>query len=136
MIVYLCGPITGCTDEEASDWRKKAEWALNDHGVYTLNPMDRDYRGDPNSHLPDLVEEDKIDIEMSDILLVNYYKPSIGTSQEIILGWERNKRVITVAAPGIERPAWLVYHTHNFFDTFEEAYNKIYELENRVKRLR
>jgi hypothetical protein len=136
MIVYLCGPITGCSDEEASGWRKDAENKLNSLKIYTLNPMDRDYRGNPCSHLPELVVEDKIDIEMSDVLLVNYYRPSIGTSQEIILGWERNKRVITVAAPGIERPAWLVYHTHNFFDNFEDAYEKIFELNKRVKKLR
>lgn len=128
MRVYLCGPITDCTDDEAMEWREKATLFLNGAGIVTLNPMDRDYRDDPISHLPELVEEDKIDIEMSDVILVNYYKPSIGTSMEILLGWQRNKRVIVVSAEGIPRPAWLVYHTHNFYTNFDDAYKKILDL--------
>jgi hypothetical protein len=97
--------------------------------------MLRDYRDDPLGNLPALVEEDKIDIELSDVVLVNYYKPSIGTSMEILLGWQRNKRVIVVAAEGIERPAWLVYHTHNFYTNFADAYDKILELNKQKNTL-
>ena len=138
MRVYLCGPMAGCSDEEAGDWRKAATLHLNSFGIHTLDPMDRDYRytsyGDnPESTLPDLVEEDKIDIEMSDVVLVNYTKPSTGTAMEIILAWQRAKRVIVVNPKGLQLSPWIWYHAHKVYGSMHEAYDHIVSFNNRIQ---
>jgi nucleoside 2-deoxyribosyltransferase len=139
MRVYLCGPMAGCTDEEAGGWRKAATVHLNGFGITTLDPMDRDYRytaygDDPESVLPDLVEEDKIDIEMSDVVLVNFTKPSTGTAMEIIIAWQRAKRVIVVAPPEMQLSPWVHYHAHKVFHSMHEAYDHIVQFNNRIQR--
>ncbi len=138
MRVYLCGPMAGCTDEEAGDWRKAATAHLNSFGITTLNPMDRDYRyteygDDPESVLPDLVEEDKIDIEMSDVVLVNFTEPSTGTAMEIILAWQKNKRVIVVAPPELQLSPWIWYHSSKVYHSMHEAYDHIVKFNNRLQ---
>ena len=131
-IVYLCGPINGCTDEECQDWRKAAKESLNPHIGYvgqktfeTLDPMRRDYRGKEDESVREIVELDKIDVTNSDILLVNYVKPSVGTSMEVLYAWERGKMVITVARADASISPWLRYHSHYIFNTFEEAFEFI-----------
>ncbi len=136
--VYLCGPMAGCDDEEAGDWRKEASLRLGEKGLTTLDPMDRDYRytqygNDPASVLPNLVEEDKIDIEMSDVLLVNYTKISAGTSMEILLGWQKQKRVIVVAPKDMQLSPWVHYHSHEIYHNMEEAYDHIIAFHNRIQ---
>jgi nucleoside 2-deoxyribosyltransferase len=138
MRVYLCGPMAGCTDEEAGDWRKAATLHLNGFGITTLDPMDRDYRytaygDDPESVLPQLVEEDKIDIEMSDVVLVNFTKPSTGTAMEIILAWQKQKRVIVVNPNGLQLSPWVHYHCHEVYGSMHEAYDHIVTFNNRIR---
>ena len=128
MRVYLSGPIKDASDTEASSWRTDAEIELGRIGVSTINPMRRDYREDPCSHLPELVEQDKIDIGLSDILLVHFSKPSVGTSMEILYAWERGKRIITVTESWTN-DAWMVYHSHHIYRTLDEAYAKIEKLK-------
>jgi nucleoside 2-deoxyribosyltransferase len=139
MRVYLCGPMAGCSDKEAGGWRKAATTHLNQFGIVTLDPMDRDYRDrdygeDPESVLPDLVEEDKIDIEMSDVVLVNFTKPSTGTAMEIILAWQKQKRVIVVAPPDLQLSPWVHYHCHKLFHNMHEAYDHIVSFNNRIRK--
>lgn len=38
-LVYLAGPIAGCTLEGATDWREEAHWALDNCNIETLSPM-------------------------------------------------------------------------------------------------
>lgn len=145
MRVYLCGAMAGCDDEQAAGWRNEAKKRLNAVGITTLDPMDRDYRytiygDDPKSVLPDLVEEDKIDIEMSDVVLVNYEfvgegkNTGAGTNMEIILAWQRAKRVIVVCPAGKQLSPWVVYHSHKVYDNMDDAYAHIIEFNNRIRR--
>jgi hypothetical protein len=131
--------MAGCTDAEAGDWRDAATEHLNGFGLTTLNPMDRRYRyyeygDDPESVLPDLVEEDKIDIEMSDVILCNFTKPSTGTAMELILAWQRNKRVIVVNPNRLQLSPWVFYHSHRIFNSMHEAYDHIVEFNDRIKK--
>lgn len=116
--IYLCGPINGCTDEECKDWREmvKAQWS----GA-TLDPMRRDYRGKEDESVNEIVELDKIDVMNSDVILVNYDKPSVGTSMEILYAFERGKLVVVVAAEGARISPWLRYHSHAILPTFAAA---------------
>jgi nucleoside 2-deoxyribosyltransferase len=88
----------------------------------TLDPMRRDYRGREDNSVTAIVELDKLDILQCDALLVNYDKPSVGTSMEILFAWERNIKVIVVAANETKVSPWLRYHSTAIVKTFSEAF--------------
>lgn len=117
-IAYLCGPINGCTDEECNNWRDlfASLWP----GA-TLNPMRRDYRGKEQEAFRDIVELDKIDVMNSDVIVVSYDKPSVGTSMEVLYAWERGKPVIVVARPDTNISPWLRYHSHRIVHSYADA---------------
>lgn len=115
MVVYLCGPINGCTDSECNDWRSYAKSRLAE----TLDPMRRDYRGREAESVEEIVELDKIDIDVSDVVLANCPKPSVGTSMEIYIAWRVGKTVVTVAQSPIS--PWLVYHSTVVVPTIKQA---------------
>lgn len=117
--IYLCGPINGCTDEECKDWREfvKADWGPQ----HCLDPMRRDYRGREAESVNEIVTLDKVDIANSDALLVNYDKPSVGTSMEVYIAFTTGRLVVVVAAPGANISPWLRYHSHAILPTFAAA---------------
>jgi hypothetical protein len=117
MKIYLCGPINGCTDEECRDWREMVKLRLPN----TLDPMRRDYRGREAEAFREIVELDKIDVSASDALLVNFDRPSVGTSMEILYAWERGKLIVVVHKEGAVLSPWLVYHSHRLFTSFDAA---------------
>lgn len=121
MKVYLCGPINGCTDEEAKDWREAAKTRL----PYTLDPMIRDYRGKEAESYREIVELDKRDVETADVVLVNYDKPSVGTSMEVFFAWTKGKPVIVVCRREAVISPWLRYHSTKIVHSFEDAFNWI-----------
>lgn len=123
MRVYLCGPINNCTDEECKDWREKMKAALPD----TCDPMVRDYRGQEDQKYTDIVELDKQDIDGCDLILVNYDKPSVGTSMEILYAWMRDIPVVVVCQATARISPWLRYHATKFFHSFDDALKCIEE---------
>lgn len=116
--IYLCGPINGCTDAEANDWRTlvKGLWPGD-----TLDPMRRDYRGREAECYRDIVGLDKIDVAASDIILVNYDRPSVGTAMEILFAWQIGKPVIVVCRTDAVVSPWLRYHAHELVHSFPAA---------------
>lgn len=114
-IVYLGGPINGCTDEEAHGWRDALKPELEKRGFIYLDPMVRDYRGREDEAWREIVEEDKKDIGQADILLMNCPKPSVGTSMEIFLGWRSNKKIIAVVPERASVSPWLRYHVETTY---------------------
>jgi len=123
--VYLCGPINGCTDSEASDWRESVKRA---YAGPTIDPMVRDYRGREAEAFREIVELDKIDVASSDVILVNYDKPSVGTSMEVLYAWQLGKRVIVVMREDAVVSPWLRYHATNLVHSFDAAIRLILEL--------
>lgn len=126
--VYLCGPMTHLTFEEADDWRERATQELAPHGFTVISPlrevaalfrdgvMDLHYEKFVNS--PELLPKptlarDLFDVRRSDIILANMagiphidstwwndemYVPSIGSDGEMMAGHLLGK-VIVLAAP-------------------------------------
>ncbi len=125
--------MVGCTWADAAEWRDEVKFWLNRHGIVALNPMDRDYRENPLAHLPALVEEDKIAIELCDIVLINFTSKSMGTAMEMLYAWEHGKRIIVVSEEFTEDP-WVVYHSHNIYRTLEEAQDKIFRLYKEINK--
>lgn len=122
--VYLCGPINGCTDEEANDWRSAAKRSLR---AECFDPMVRDYRGrelEPGI-ADEIVNNDKADIKACDTILVYYEKPSVGTSMEVLFAHERGKWIIVVDRSGKPLSPWLLYHSDVVVSTLAEAIAEI-----------
>jgi len=119
--VYLCGPILGCTDEQCKDWRESAKKRF----PAAIDPMRRDYRGREEECYNEIVELDKTDIKECDCLLVNYDKPSVGTSMEVFYAWELCIPVFVVAKPETIVSPWLKYHSTKFFTSFEDAFKHL-----------
>lgn len=116
--IYLCGPIMGCTDCEANDWRTTVK-GLWDGLV--LDPMRRDYRGRELESFEEVVKLDKVDVHQSDALIVNFPGPSVGTAMEVYMAFEMGKLVVVVAPPGIRMSPWLRYHSHAIVGSFTDA---------------
>lgn len=123
--IYLAGPINGCTDAEANDWRSAAKKLHSD----VLDPMDRDYRGKESENVASIVEGDKDDIAVCDAVLVYFEKPSVGTSMEVFFAWQLGKPVVIVNRSGKPPSPWLVYHSSTVVGSIEEAIAKIEAIE-------
>ena len=129
--VYLCGPINGCTDQEATEWREYAKEHLL---LETLDPMGRDYRGREAENTYNIVENDKDDIDECPILLVNHPRPSTGTDMaidqvtapmEVMYAWIQGKQIIAVVPQGTVVSPWLSHHATGLFTSMDDAINYI-----------
>jgi nucleoside 2-deoxyribosyltransferase len=109
--IYLCGPINGRTDADATGWREavKLHWA----GA-TLDPMRRDYRGrelEPGI-AAEIVAGDIEDIQACDALLVFFDKPSVGTAMEMFYAKHvLDKTVVLIDASDKPLSPWLMHHS-------------------------
>lgn len=104
MKVYLCGPINGCTDAEANDWRE----AVKVHFPDAINPMRRDYRGEEDESVNEITDLDELDLRRCDVVVRNYTKPSDGSSfEQCIARRELGIPVVVWAAPGANISPWV-----------------------------
>ena len=81
--IYLCGAINGCSDEECKTWREQTRLLLSNQNC--IDPMRNDYRGIENQNVCRIIDQDKADIDNSEIVLVMIDKPSFGVAMEIML---------------------------------------------------
>ena len=125
MKVYLCGPINGCSDDEATTWR---EWFKRSGcDADFVDPMKRDYRGKEASDYREIVELDKRDIRGCDAVVVMYVKPSVGTSMEIFFAWTIGVPVIVIDESDKPVSPWLQYHSTAVVKAKESALEKLKE---------
>lgn len=129
MRVYLAGPINGCTDAECVQWREqiKADAALQHIGF--IDPMRRDYRGREAASYREVVDLDKRDVRAADAVLVNYVKPSVGTSMEVFYAWTLGVPVVLWCARDAALSPWLLYHSTTLVHSLEDARDKLLELQ-------
>lgn len=118
MKVYLCGPINGCTDDEANNWRSDIKVQYG--AASCIDPMVRDYRGTEHLDYREIVDLDKRDIRDADVILVNYDKPSVGTSMEVFYAWQLGKPVIVWCRSDAVISPWLRYHSTTFVHSVAE----------------
>lgn len=99
-LVYLGGPITGCSYDGATDWRDYTTKKLNAVGIDAISPMrakyylEREseiksgYEGLPLSAGKGVVSRDRWDVQRCDVVMLNLLDTthvSIGSMIEI--GW-------------------------------------------------
>ncbi len=80
--VYLSGPIMDEHEGAAREWREVAKRLLGG-SFQLLDPMRRKFVDRQVDSANEIVEFDLQDVRDADIVLVNYSKPSIGTSMEV-----------------------------------------------------
>ena len=80
--VYLSGPIMDEHEGVAREWREVAKRLLGGR-FRLLDPMRRKFVDRQVDSANEIVEFDLQDVRDADIVLVNYSKPSIGTSMEV-----------------------------------------------------
>lgn len=124
VLVYLSGPINGCSDAECRDWRESVKPRLR-----TVDPMRRDYRGVEDVSVNEIVTLDKADLSRCDAVLALCPRPSVGTSMEILLAWQAGKPVITVVPDGSPVSPWLRYHSTKVCSSLEEAVQTIIKIK-------
>lgn len=81
-VIYLSGPIMDERAGQAVEWRTRAKELLSD-GFDMLDPMRRKFVDRQVDSANEIVEFDLQDVRDADLILVNYNKPSIGTSMEV-----------------------------------------------------
>ena len=87
--------------------------------------MKRDYRGVEEAAYREIVDLDKRDVRECDIVLVNYVKPSVGTSMEVFYAWTIGKPVVVWCAHDAVISPWMRYHATAFVHSAEEAAKKL-----------
>lgn len=125
-VVYLSGGIFQLDDKDCKAWREYAELALAARGILTLNPMRRDYRHREIANCVELVRNDLLDINSSDVVLVNAKVPSWGTAMEVFYAMQQRKYIVAFNVPDPISP-WLYYHTDHRCKTLAQALLKIPE---------
>ena len=129
MMVYLAGPINGCTEDECTNWReevvKKVHMLLEEKeqkDFLTLDPMRRDFRGKEGDHTEEIVEGDLVDIQNSSLVLANTWQYTVGTSMEIFYAKHvLRKKVLIIHPPGKSVSPWLKYHSDFIVNDLDSA---------------
>lgn len=122
MKIYLIGPINGCTDAEANDWRTLMKELLP--GYNFLDPMRRDYRGREMEAgiAAEIVEGDLVDCEACDIAVAFRPKPSDGSAMEqFYVHFDLQKPVVTIVPAGVTPSPWTKHFSTVVVATEREA---------------
>ena len=110
--IYLAGPISGCTYNEATEWRRYCIDNLKDK-YKVISPIDvrHNYFGkdkltftsaELNETADTIFHKDIMYVEVADIILLYIDKPSYGTGFELGYAYSLGKQIVTVIGEGIE----------------------------------
>ena len=101
-LVYLAGPMQGCTKGEIHGWRLKVQKELEELGLTCTFPYDIDKEG--NLTNKEIVDFDCKQVMESLIVFAYMWKPSIGTAMEIAVARNFGKIVICVTKSSFDNP--------------------------------
>jgi nucleoside 2-deoxyribosyltransferase len=120
--IYLSGPIMDECPLAAATWRERATQALSEQFIL-LDPMRRDFKDREVDSANEIVEFDLQDVRDADILLVNYNKPSIGTSMEVFYAAHDLGKFIVAFSPFSfqECSPWMVRYCTKILPSLESA---------------
>ncbi|MBN1676400.1 MAG: nucleoside 2-deoxyribosyltransferase [Kiritimatiellae bacterium] len=120
--VYLSGPIMDEHEGAAREWRNVAARLLARHFL-VLDPMRRNFKDREVDSANEIVEFDLQDVRDCDIVLVNYSKPSIGTSMEVFYAAHDLGRFVVSFAPFTFKDCspWMVRFSTKILPSLEAA---------------
>ena len=120
--IYLSGPIMDEHAGAAREWRDCAKSLLA--GRYRLlDPMRRKFVDREVDSANEIVEFDLLDVRNADIILVNYSRPSIGTSMEVFYASHVLGKFVVAFSPYEYRECspWMVRYCTKILGSLEEA---------------
>ncbi len=120
--VYLSGPIMDEREGIARKWRDAAKSLLSSNFTL-LDPMRRNFRDREVDSANEIVEFDLQDIRDAEIVLVNYCKPSIGTSMEVFYASHDLGKFVIAFSPFSFKDSspWMVRYCTKILSSLEEA---------------
>ena len=120
--IYLSGPIMDEHAGDAREWRNSAKAMLGDN-FKMLDPMRRKFVDRQVDSANEIVEFDLQDVRDADIILVNYNKPSIGTSMEIFYASYNLGKFVVAFSPFEYRDCspWMARFCTKILPTLEDA---------------
>ncbi len=120
--IYLSGPIMDEHAGHAREWRETAKELL-DTQFKTLDPMRRKFIDRQVDSANEIVEFDLQDVRDADIILVNYNKPSIGTSMETFYASQNLGRFVVAFSPFEFKDCspWMVRYCTKILGSLEDA---------------
>jgi nucleoside 2-deoxyribosyltransferase len=106
----------------ARKWRNVARSLLSSQ-FRLLDPMRRNFRDKEVDSANEIVEFDLQDIRDADIVLVNYCKPSIGTSMEVFYASQNLGKFVIAFSPFsfIDCSPWMVRYCTKILPSLEAA---------------
>ncbi len=120
--VYLSGPIMDEHEGLARSWRDEARKILG-RDFALLDPMRRNFKDREVDSANEIVEFDLQDVRDADILLVNYNKPSIGTSMEVFFASHDLGKFVVAFSPFSFKDCspWMVRYCTKILPSLEAA---------------
>ena len=120
--IYLSGPIMDENMGTAREWRVEAG-RLFDGKFRLLDPMRRKFVDREVDSANEIVEFDLRDVREADLILVNYNKPSIGTSMEVFYAAHDLGKFIVAFSPFEYRNCspWMVRYCTKILPDLETA---------------
>ena len=120
--IYLSGPIMDECSGAAREWRDTAKAMLGKEFLL-LDPMRRKFVDRQVDSANEIVEFDLQDVRDADIILVNYNKPSIGTSMEIFYASHNLGKFVVAFSPFEYRDCspWMVRYCTKILPDLETA---------------
>lgn len=111
--IYLAGPITSFTENQASTWRKTVTNHLSKFNIECFSPM-RDTKSLPENtpicgkteygcaftSSKGVMSRDFFDVKRADLVFVNFLgskQVSVGTVMEVAWAWQMQKPIVVVA---------------------------------------
>ena len=120
--IYLSGPIMDENAGAAREWREAAKLLLGER-FKLLDPMRRKFKDRQVDSANEIVEFDLQDLRDADIILVNYSKPSIGTSMEVFYAAHDLGRFVVAFSPFEYKDCspWMARYCTKILGSLEEA---------------
>ena len=112
----------------ARQWRDVAKSALSEQ-FRMLDPMRRKFVDRQVDSANEIVEFDLQDVRDADIILVNYNKPSIGTSMEVFYAAHDLGKFVVAFSPFEYKDCspWMARYCTKILPDLEQAVNYILE---------
>jgi len=122
LTVYLSGPIMDEHKGRAREWRRRAKELLGGR-FELLDPMRRNFRDREVDSANEIVEFDLQDVTRADIILVNYNRPSIGTSMEVFHASHNLRKFVVTFSPLTFKDCspWMIRYSTKILPGLEKA---------------
>ena len=129
--IYLSGPIMDEQSGAAREWREQVKKLLG-KDFQLLDPMRRKFVDRQVDSANEIVEFDLQDVRDADIILVNYSKPSIGTSMEVFYAAHDLGRFVVAFSPFEYKDCspWMARYCTKILPSLEAA---VQYIENNFK---